>query len=385
MMAWNSVIGQQHVKQLLIAALHQRRLSHAYLLSGPDGVGKDACAIELAKVLNCETGGSEACDHCPDCLKFQTLQHPNVNLIFALPVGRGEESGDSPTQKLTSEEIDLLHTQLRMKADNPYHLISMPRANAIKVNSVREIRRLSSMTKFGRGKKVFIITGAELMKAEASNALLKTLEEPHEDTLIILTTARPDDLLSTIRSRCQQIRFDRLEDEEISHALREREKCDPDRASLIARLSNGNYARSLELLLTKTDERRDAAIEFLRNALYRSRQELLRSIDEIVTGAERHEIEEFLNLLMTWLRDAMLIRENPDEIINCDTEVALRKFADHHPSVDYDEAFRTIERSVLLLNKNVYIHLILLNLALQLRRIIIPPERSLKVVPSKTM
>lgn len=374
-MGWGSVIGQLRVKELLNAAISQGRLAQAYVFSGPDGVGKGAAALELAKTVNCTRRAAEACDECPECMKFRTLQHPNVHLIFPMPVGKNELSGDSPIEKLPRETIGLIQNEIRLKAENPYHAILLPDANTIKVTSIREIRRASSMTAFNRGRKVFIIMNAEMMNAESSNALLKTLEEPHEDTLFILTTERPDNLLPTVVSRCQQIRFDRLSEGEIALALREREALDPQRSDLIARLANGSYERALSLVVSGTDRRRDEAVEFLRTVLYRPRAELLRAIEEIASGGERQEIEEFLSLLMTWLRDAMLITESPEAVINRDTTDALSKFSGVHPHVRYDELFRAIERSISLLNKNVYIPLILQDLALRMRRIILGPKQ----------
>ena len=120
-MSWDSIIGQLRVKQILRSSIESRRLPHAYLFTGPDGVGKDAVAVELAKVLNCERRESVACDTCASCQRFVTLQHPNLNLIFALPVGKGEKYGDPPLAKLSNEEMAEIQEQLKLKSKNLYH------------------------------------------------------------------------------------------------------------------------------------------------------------------------------------------------------------------------------------------------------------------------
>lgn len=378
-MAWDSIVGQQRVKGLLAATLRQNRLAHAYLFSGPEGVGKDAVAIELAKVLNCEHGTVESCESCPSCAKFASLQHPNLHLIFALPVGKGEVSGDSPTGKLSGEDLALLREQIVLKAKNLYHNIVLPKASTIKVNSIRGIRSSSALTAYGSGKKVFIIMDAEQLNDEASNALLKTFEEPHENTLLILTTAHPDVLLPTIVSRCQQIRFDYLHDVEIQQALQRRESLDAEKAALFARIANGSYSRALELMSSTLLEQRKASVEYLRSALRRSRVELFQTIDQIVTGLERAEIEEFLNILQSWLRDAAAMQEGSDKIINVDDIESLKKFVAHYSEIDYVSLFRVIGRSISLLNKNVYIPLILINLAVDLRKSILRSSPEQKV------
>ena len=113
-MSWDSVVGQRQVKDLLASTIRRNRLAHAYVFSGPQGVGKDAAAIELAKVLNCENrkGGTDACDACPGCVKCGLLQHPNLRLVFALPAGKGEKAGDAPMAKLSEEEVAAVQDQL---------------------------------------------------------------------------------------------------------------------------------------------------------------------------------------------------------------------------------------------------------------------------------
>ena len=106
-MSWDRVLNQQRVKEVLRRLVGQRRLAHAYLFSGPRGAGMDAMALELAKVVNCEQGGEEACDRCPDCLRAANLQHPNINIVVPLPPGKGEKAGDGPLEKLAAEDPDV--------------------------------------------------------------------------------------------------------------------------------------------------------------------------------------------------------------------------------------------------------------------------------------
>jgi DNA polymerase-3 subunit delta' len=362
-MSWNSVIDQHRLKHILQSSLERHRLAHAYLFSGPEGSGKYAAAIELAKTVNCERGAAEACDACPSCLQCRTLQHPDVNLIFALPVGKNEKQGDAPLAKLTDDEVALVQEQLAMKAKNPYHPIELARATTIKVNSIREIRKRSSMSAFSRGKKIFIIIDAELMNDEAANALLKTLEEPNEDTLLILTSSRADTLLPTLLSRCQHIRLDPLSPAALEAALREREGLEPDQARLIAHLARGSYTRALQYAHSSLGERRSEAVELLRAMVLKSRRELLEEIDRINTDYERPRVEELLQLLQYWLRDAMMLHAGIDSGIAGDDGGALRKFLQRYPSARYDALLDDLDRAISLLSKNVYIPLILLHLA----------------------
>jgi DNA polymerase-3 subunit delta' len=377
-MSWASIIGQAPIKQLLQKTLKTNRLAHAFAFIGPDGVGKDAMAIELAKVLNCDRGGIEACDECPSCLKVKNLQHPNLNLVFPLPVGKGEKYGDSPTAKLTDDEIVQLREQIKLKGENPYHPVVMPDANIIKINSVRDIRKESSLAAFGSGKQVFVLLHAEQMRDESSNAILKTLEEPSADTVLILTTSHPDVLLPTILSRCQQIHFSLLRVEDIHTALVEREHCTSEQASMIARLSNGNYTRALQLLHSNLLEKQNNSVEFLRVILRQSRGDLLAMIEQIVSEYEKPDLEEFLMMLQGWLRDAMVVHEGREYMLSSGDRESLVKFTSHYSNVRYGDAIEAIDRAISLLNKNVYIPLVLLNLALTLQEVITASGSKLK-------
>ncbi len=373
-MSWNTIIGQERVKNQIQSILEQDRLAHAYLFAGPDGVGKDATALALATVVNCEKQKNSSCGKCASCLQASALQHPNIHLIFALPTGKGEGSDDSPIEKLAKDDIAAIQEQIELKRGNLYHDIVVPRANAIKVNSVREMRKQSSMSSLSKGKKVFILFDAENLRDESANALLKTLEEPHDNTLIILTTSHPDQLKATIISRCQVIKFDYLTDTEIAQALTERAQLTAVEAASISRMANGSYARALELLQSDFLEMRKYAVDILRTMLYKSKEEYFKMLEQITANYDKGEVEQLLGLLQSWLRDTMTLSSGNTGIINVDDEEAIKKFSNAHPNVHYDETFQAIERSVSLLNKNVYISLIMLNLAADLHRHIVLPH-----------
>ncbi len=367
-MAWASIIGQQRVKRFLTSSFKQSRISHAYLFVGPDGSGKDAVAFEFAKVLNCERKSADACDQCSSCVQIQSLQHPNLHLIFALPIGKGEVSGDQPLAKLSNDKIEFIQQQIQIKAQNPYFVIAVPEATTIKVNSIREIRRMSSLSAVGKGKKIFIMLNADMLNAEASNALLKTLEEPSDGTILILTTAHPNVLLQTIISRCQVIRFDNLHENEIRDTLIQRKGIADSRAEIIAHIASGSYVRALELTETNMLDKRKLIVDFLRAALFGSREEVLKMTENFYSEYERNEIEELLHTLQLWLRDTMLISEQVDRIINIDDSDALNNFSKRYKNVDYDSLQSSIDRAISLIGKNVYIPLILNHLAIQIKK-----------------
>lgn len=368
---WARVIGQARVKRILQRALAARRLPHALLFHGAEGVGKDAMALELARVLHCEPGGVEACGSCDSCLRIDSLQHPDVRLLTALPVGKSEESDDPPLLRLTPEDVRTIQEEYRRKGADPYHRITIPRANVIKINSIREVRREAAMTTSGGRRRVFIISRAEDMSDEASNTILKTLEEPAGDALLVLTSARPEMLLPTIRSRCQQIRFDALTEQELTAALLARTGTPEDRAVLVARLAGGSYRRALDLLEEDLTQDRKEVVGFIRMALSGNVAAVTESAERRGGTKDREEARRFLTLLLLWFRDA-LVSPQGGTIVNMDQQEDLEKFVARFPEARLRDVLGEIERCIFLLDRNVYIRLIFLHLAVRLRALILP-------------
>ncbi|MFN0157887.1 MAG: DNA polymerase III subunit delta' [Bacteroidota bacterium] len=366
-MTWPRVIGQHRVKNELLSALRNDRLPHAYLFYGNDGVGKDAMALELARVIHCEKGGEQPCDECSSCRQMNTLQHPDVRFVMALPVGKSEKSDDGPFTKLTPDDMQSIHEQIRLKAENAYHHIAIPRATTVRINSIRELRRESAMSTSDGRRRVFIVSRADEMNAEASNAILKTLEEPSGHSMLILTTSQRDTLLPTILSRCQNVRFDLLTDPEIAEALVNRNNVTKETATLVARLANGSFVRALELLDEDIVRERQDVLMFIRESLANNVVLLSNRIEELSSSKEREPVRRFLSLLLLWFRDALVLRHG-GVIINVDQQEDLQRFVAKFPDADLTGVVADIEQAVYLIDRNVYIKLVYLQLAVQLKR-----------------
>jgi len=222
-MSFTSILGQQKAVLSLQAQLRTNRIAQAYLFAGPEGVGRKKTAIEVAKALNCRNKEQiEPCDECPSCRKIDKNIHPDVHLIdFAWQAGLLEEKPEQQTQ--------------------------------IKIDVIREIQREISLKRFEGNYKVFIIDQAEKMSQSAMNCLLKTLEEPPENSLLILVTTSQDMLTQTIISRCQIIKFNRLMDSIIHKILTEKFNLSTN-LDRITKFANGSVAKaSSEDFIEKTE------------------------------------------------------------------------------------------------------------------------------------
>jgi DNA polymerase-3 subunit delta' len=368
-MSWNSIIGQQRSKEILRRAVTEGKIAHAFLFWGPEGIGKDALAIEFTKVLLCERKGDEACEECPSCRKMASLQHPNLKLVFALPASKGEKQNEETGESMSGALMEEVRSQIGEKSRNPYYRITIPRASMINISSIRGVKRESSLTAFDGGRKIILIVDADQMNIASANALLKVLEEPPDHTVFLLTSSRKDQLPATILSRCQGIRCEVLHDEDIAAALSERMNVPEQEALLIARLGRGNYRRALELVSDEIRESRNETVRFLRSILGGKVMETASFIETLTAESNRDAAHQFLLLLMTWLRDALMIREQKkDVVINIDQEDDLIRFVDRFGQADLAAAMKFVDHAVELVQRNVYLPLIFLSLSIQLKR-----------------
>lgn len=378
-MAWNRIIGQDRIKNILQKAIIDQRISHAYCFWGIEGCGKDALALEFAKASNCKNpivtdNSYSACGECNSCKLADSMQNPNILMLFSLPAPKGSSSKDETALgKMTDEQISEIQEQINLKCENPYHKISMPGANQIKIGSIRDLKKNLMMTSIQHGRRFIIISRADEMTVEAANAFLKTLEEPHSDTTIIMTTAKHEMILPTIMSRSQQVHCQPIADEDIITALEKFHNIPADEGKLISAFAQGSYTQALEYLDADMTEFRKQVIEIFRNSLKKTvyRKDLISAMEEFVKKKDKKVLEKIFTLLMIWLRDAMIIMktDNENNIINIDQIDVIRRFAKNFSHCDIKQAIDIIESSILKIKRNVQAELIFLSMFLGLRKV----------------
>ncbi len=351
-MSFDNVIGQHRVKGILQRALANNRVAHAYLFNGPEGVGKEALAIEFAKALFCTGGAERPCDECTNCKRMASFQHPDFNFLFP------------SSAKNVEEERAILDSIM----ENPYKRKKPWASPTIGIEQIRELRHLA-MIKPLEGRRMIIIAEADRMTVQAANSLLKLLEEPPETMHLILTASQVNSMLPTILSRCQEIRFGPLPDNDIEWTLVEKIKLPPEKARLIAGMSQGNFRRALQWMDDSFSRTRDDAVEFLRGCL-KGRKTQIEFVEEMVKRYDKKQIKDILSLLLIWFRDALLLSESGAEqrLVNIDQVETLQKFLGAFESVDFYAASAEIEKSIAMIERNIHINLILLVLMIKLQK-----------------
>ncbi len=367
----NEIIGQNRVTALLTRMIMSEKLPHALLLVGPRGAGKDAVALTLARWLLCDGPKVplNSCGSCQACKAVRVLQHPDLLFVSSLPVGKNEDGrSDHPLGKLSGGEVEHIQAEYAAKGSDPYHLISIPKARQIKVSSIREVKRTISRTASDNTKRVVVVSNAEEMRTESANAFLKTLEEPHHDVQIVLTSSHPDRLLPTIQSRCQQIRFDPLDESDIERALIERDGTAPAEAALAAKLSGGSFTTARQMLTDEFSRERYEVLAFLRSTLKRSPLAAHEEIESISSGSDVRRIERILTLLLVFLRDLFIARTTGSEtgVVNSDQIADIRSFLQNFPDAELEDMISATEESISAIRRNAHSSLVLSVLAMRM-------------------
>ncbi len=368
---WSNIIGQGRVKEILKNVFQSGKVPHALIFYGMEGVGKDAAAVEFAKLLNCDdpVNGNEACDKCKSCIEIDSFRSSLVKFIIALPTGKNETDEDSsPLEKLEKEDYGNYLEEMDMKINDKYYKISMPRANDIRISSIRQIKREIYLTGKTGKKKVFIISNCDIMNPQSANSLLKILEEPPKDSILILTTSKINSLLPTIIGRCQNIKFNNLSREQIYEYIKSQdEKIRDSEAEFFAELSEGSITKCSNILNNNYLELRNKVLDLLSAVLTDQYLKIGNEIDFITGKKDKERVKQFLILLAVWFRDIISKKYgNDDLIINKDKSDRISKFVSNFDSENY-KIINLIEEAIRDIESNVFLDLMLFNLAYKIK------------------
>ncbi len=355
---FSPIAGQAQVGRFLAATLDSGRLAHGYLFTGPAGTGKRAVAVRFAQVLVCSSGDRRPCGVCASCRQFSSHSHPYVSFIFAHPKSAKEDDLNSLLQTLVSDPYDF----------------SLPWNNPrISIEDIRALRQRMSLKSESGARRVIVILEAQTMTPEATNALLKILEEPPDETYFILTSSAPDTILPTIISRCQQLKFSLLSAADIEKALQQRGAGDAGEIPIIARMARGSMQQALELVSDGISGQSEQTLELLRTC-FRPPSSSAQYVTKLVDKHDRKGIATLLESLLYLLRDAWLVASLGDQLdenalTNRDVIDTLRRFAGSYQKFDYPAAIREVERALRMLDRYVQPQLVLMGLIIHINRL----------------
>ena len=316
-MRFSDVLGQARALGIIGAYLEKSRFSGAYIFSGPEGIGKRTVAKIIAKQLNCTGQVDTPCGSCSSCLKIQKEEHPDLHII---------QNGQSQ----------------------------------IKMEDIRGILRQASFRPYEGVIKVFIIDNAHKLNSEAANSLLKVLEEPPRDVLIILITHKPQNIIRTVLSRCKEIKFSPLIRTQLEAVLIKNYALDKTTAHFLAFYSEGRLGLALRL--------KDTPLLQEKNKVFDSFILSAKPLDHFMMNQSKEQLQVCLNILASWFRDIYLLKAglSDKETIHLDRHSDLLKLIPRFSFKQLDDIMATLSESALYLERNINSKLLLHNLGAQL-------------------
>jgi DNA polymerase-3 subunit delta' len=364
----NSIPGQQTAKRILLNSFNKQRLASTYLFYGADGSGKWPIAVALTALINCENPVKDeagviidACGVCRNCHQIGNLAFPEFH--FALPI---------PPHKSENEAIDLNREYLEQKRGEPYRIITSTRQLTIPIDIAREIKRKSSIRPASGMKRVILFYQMEKMLPASADSLLKLIEEPPPETIIILTALDPDNLLPTIQSRAQKVLFRPLNDKEIEKYLIEKYGISEEKAALLARLGSGSLGRALNLI----DEEGEISLRqnsfFMFKGLFQKENpSILATLNEFVNPNNRGEMQLILSHWHSFLSDIIMLKYGGRDfsIINIDLATELENLTAYVSGPDeFCLILEELKQATLDLRRNAHIRLALAALIFKVRK-----------------
>lgn len=329
MTAWNSLIGHDWAVQHFVDAMRYGRLGHAYLITGPDHIGKTTLCRLLAQAMNCERDlGERPCGQCRTCQLIAADRHPDVQLVQPEVSGRG---------KLT-----------------------------LKIETIRQLQQDLNLSAYEARVKVAILQRFDAATDGAANAFLKTLEEPPASVLLLLTANDADTLLPTISSRCRTLNLRPLPADLIEQSLATRWQVKADDAHLLAHLADGRLGWAVQAAQDNSVlEARRTHLQQLYAALNGRRVARFDVADRLSRKAE--ELPAVLQTWLSWWRDLNLLAQQNGQttaITNVDEDGRLRQLARRWTKEDALASLKQTNLALWQLERNANTRLVLENLLL---------------------
>jgi len=318
-MSFTDIKGQSQAIDIIKESIRKRRFGRGYLFTGPEGIGKKMTAITVAKALNCESQDLDACGKCSSCKKIEALRHPDIHFINCAQIDKEEAN-----------------------------------AETIKIENIRQLQREANLLSYEGKMKVFIIDNAHNLTDEASGALLKILEEPPGNVLIILITSKVALLFKTIISRCQVFKFHPMPRIALKKVLTDDFGLDEVKAHYLAFFTEGRLGAALAL--------KDTEIFSDKNKIIDDFSIVKNAGKSGFPSEDRDKMRYALNILAVWFRDIYMLKSGINEVVNLDRSADLAKAAAAYSFQEIDEAIKTISASLLYVQQNINVKLILSNL-----------------------
>lgn len=378
-MLFSEILGQEHIKNHLTKSADYGRVPHAQLFVGPEGSGTLPMAIAYAQYLLCKnsdgenTSGNDSCN-----LKFKNLSHPDLHFVF--PVAITEKIKSHPVSSHFMEEWRLLiERQPYGNLFDWYRILGIEnKQGQIGVDEAQDIVKTLSLKSYEGGYKVMLIWMAEKMNTSASNKLLKLIEEPPNQTVFILITEDEEQIINTIKSRCQVLQFPPLAEDVIKNAVIHNYQIPEADAIKIAHQANGNYNKACDLVYSDSEDTQfeEWFVFWIRSAFKakgnKSAIHDLISWSETIAKTGRETQKQFLTFCLDFFRQALLLNYKAEGLVFIEpkTSFKLENFAPYVHGNNIMEISNELQDAIYHIERNGNPKIILTDLSIKLTRLL---------------
>ena len=379
-MLFEDILGQEHIKKHLTQSVDNGRIAHAQLFVGPEGCGTLPMAIAYAQYILCSNSngennsGNESCN-----VKFNSFSHPDLH--FAFPVTTSDKVKSHPVSNNYMDEWrQLLKDQPYGNLFDWYKQLSVDnKQGQIGVDEAVEIVKSLSLKSYEGGYKVMLIWMAEKMNQACANKLLKLIEEPPNKTIFILIAEDEEQIINTIKSRCQMLHFPPLSENVIKEGLIKQYGLEDSVATKIAQQSNGNYNKACDLIYQDSEDLQfeEWFVFWIRSAFKAKGNkaaihDLINWSDDISkTGRETQK--QFLLFCLNFFRQALLLNYKASGLVYLQPKTEsfkLEKFAPFVHNANIIEINEELENAVYHIERNGNSKIILTDLSIKLTRLL---------------
>lgn len=379
-MLFSEILGLPHIKSYLTTSVDRGRIPHAQLFVGSNGSGTLPMAIAYAQYILCQNTGGENSGGNQSCnIKFDHLSHPDLH--FAYPVATNDKVKKHPTASQFAEEWRAFVQKTPYSNLFDWHLLLgiEKKQGQIGVDEATDIVKKLSLKSYEGGYKIMLIWMADKMNNAASNKLLKLIEEPPEKTVFLLIAESEEQIIQTIRSRCQVLHFPALGEEVIKEAIQKEGNLSDIEAKKIAHQANGNYNRALQLLNQDEGEQQfeDWFIEWVRTAFRakgnKAAVNALIAWSEKIAGSGRETQKKFLHYCLDFFRQAMLLNYGAKDLVFLEPKTngfKLEKFAPFVHGANIMDISNEIQDAMYHIERNGNAKIVLTDLSIKLTRLL---------------
>ena len=379
-MLFSEVLGLPHIKNHLTTTADNGRIPHAQLFVGPAGSGTLPMAIAYAQYVLCRNSGAENNSGKEACnLKMEKLSHPDLH--FAFPVANNDKIKKNPVSSNFLEEWRQFVQQSPYGSLYDWYqkLGIENKQGQIGVNEAQDIVKSLSLKSYEGGFKVMVIWMADKMNTAASNKLLKLIEEPPNETLFILITEEEENIIQTIRSRCQTLNFPPINESVIAEGLMKKENCDQAKALTIAHRANGSFTNALHILEQNSGDEQfeEWFVTWVRSAFKARGNKAaigdLISWSETIAATGRESQKKFLLFCLDFFRQALLQNYKATDLVFMQPQVKgfqLEKFAPFIHGKNIMGITTELEDAIYHIERNGNAKIILTDLSIKLTRLL---------------